>query len=181
MEPFLGQIMMVGFNFAPRGWAFCDGRLLPISSYSALFSLLGTMYGGDGRTTFALPDLRGRVAIGMGHGPGLSDRRQGQYLGQETHTLTVPEIPSHNHSLNASNTDGTTNDPTGNVIAKNSVLVERGGAAIPANGFVPGTPNSQMNLSSIGSVGGSQSHNNMQPLVVMNYVIALNGIFPSRN
>src|SRR3546814_13601589 len=118
MEPFLGQIMMVGFNFAPRGWALCQGQLLPISQNSALFALLGTTYGGDGRTTFALPDLRGRCAIGMGQGPGLSAYQQGQMAGQENVTLIQTQIPTHTHYISASNADGTVTDPTNAVNTK---------------------------------------------------------------
>ncbi|MBN7816488.1 phage tail protein [Algoriphagus pacificus] len=181
MEPFLGQIMLVGFNFAPRGWAFCDGTILPISNNTALFSLLGTTYGGDGRTTFALPDLRGRVAVGIGNGPGLTPRVWGQKFGQENHTLTTQEIPSHNHNLNGNNANGTSNSPTGNVLAVNTVVPERGADPVPANGFSSSAPNVAMNSSSIGATGGSAPHVNIQPSIVLNYVIALQGVFPSRN
>src|SRR3546814_1398233 len=126
MEPFLGQIMMVGFNFAPRGWALCQGQLLPISQNQALFSLLGTTYGGDGRTTFALPDLRGRCAIGMGQGPGLANYTQGEMAGQENVTLISTQMPQHTHSLAASSTNGTVSDPTNAVIANNQVTIARG-------------------------------------------------------
>src|SRR5690606_34266597 len=112
MEQLLGQIIMVGFNFAPRGWAFCDGRLLPIAQNTALFSLLGTTYGGNGQTTFALPDLRGRCAVGMGQGPGLSQRVQGEMSGTENVTLIQTQMPAHTHTLMASTADGTTNVPT---------------------------------------------------------------------
>ena len=173
--------MMVGFNFAPRGWAFCDGSILPISSNTALFSLLGTTYGGDGRTTFALPDLRGRVAVGVGNGPGLTSRVWGQKFGQENHTLTTQEIPSHNHSLNGSNGNGTSNNPTGNILAANTVIPERGADPLPANGYASSAPNVQLSPSSIGNSGGNLSHNNMQPSLAIYFVIALVGIFPSRN
>ncbi|MBN7816489.1 phage tail protein [Algoriphagus pacificus] len=181
MTPFIGQIELFGFNFPPRGWATCSGQLLPISSYTALFSLLGTTYGGDGRTTFALPDLQGRVAIGQGNGPGLTPRAMGQKFGQENHTLTTQEIPSHSHSLNGNNANGTSNNPTGNVLAGNTVIPERGADPIPANGYGSSAPNVQMSPSSIGNSGGNLSHNNMQPMLVLNYCIALEGIYPSRN
>ncbi|MBN3582284.1 phage tail protein [Algoriphagus aestuarii] len=179
--PFIGQIELFGFNFAPRGWAFCAGQLLPISQNDALFSLIGTIYGGDGRNTFGLPDLRGCAAIGYGTGSGLTPRVIGQRVGGENVTLTTAQMPNHNHPLYGNNSNGTTNDPSGNVIAKNTVIVERGGTAIPANGFVSGTANVETNVSSVGNVGGNQSHNNMQPSIVLNYCIALVGIYPSRN
>lgn len=180
MDPFIGQIMMVGFNFAPRGWAFCDGQLLSIASNTALFSLLGTQYGGDGRTTFGLPDLRGRCAVGMGNGPGLTPRRQGDRIGQESVVLTQNDMPSHTHPLMGNNADANTNDPTNSTLAKDNVVIERGSPAIPVNGYNTGVANVGMGAS-IGNSGGSQAHNNMQPSLVMNYVIALQGIFPSRN
>jgi microcystin-dependent protein len=180
MEPFLGQIMMVGFNFAPRGWALCNGSLLSISQYSALFSLLGTQYGGDGRTTFGLPDLRGRCAVGMGNGPGLTPRQIGQVIGQETVTLTPNEMPAHTHQLLANNTDGNTNDPANNTLAKESVTIERSAPAFPVNGYNSGAANVGMGAS-IGNAGGNLAHNNMQPSLAMNYIIALQGIFPSRS
>jgi microcystin-dependent protein len=180
MEPFIGQILMVGFNFAPRGWAFCQGQLLPISQNTALFSLLGTTYGGDGRTTFALPDLRGRAAIGYGQGPGLPNYSWGQKIGQESHTLTLQEMPSHSHGLNGSTASGTSNDPTGKVLAVNTVVPERGATPVPANGYASGSASAAMGAS-ISNAGGNLPHNNMQPSIAMNYVIALVGLFPSRN
>src|SRR5690554_4668029 len=179
MEQFLGQIIMVGFNFAPRGWAFCDGRLLPIAQNAALFSLLGTTYGGDGRTTFALPDLRGRAAIGMGQGPGLSQRAQGEMSGAENVTLLHTQMPAHTHSLMASTADGTTNAPVEAVIAVNKVPVDRSNV-VNGNAFVQSSPNTVMNSQSIGAAGGNQPHNNMQPYLAVNYLIALEGIYPSR-
>lgn len=180
MDPFIGQIMMVGFNFAPRGWALCNGQLLSVASNTALFSLLGTTYGGDGRTTFGLPDLRGRCAVGMGHGPGLTDRRIGAELGSETVTLNQNELPSHTHQLMGNNTDATTNDPTNSSLAKDNVVVERGGDAIPVNSYVAGAASVPMGAS-ISNAGGNQAHNNMQPFLVTNYIIALQGVFPSRS
>lgn len=172
--------MMVGFNFAPRGWAFCNGQLLSIASYSALFSLLGTQYGGDGRTTFALPNLQGRCAVGMGNGPGLTPRQIGEVIGQETVTLTPNEMPAHTHQLLANNTDGNTNDPTNSSLAKESVTIERSAPAFPVNGYNTGAANVGMGAS-IGNAGGNLAHNNMQPSLAMNYIIALQGIFPSRS
>jgi microcystin-dependent protein len=180
MEPFIGQIMMVGFSFAPRGWAFCAGQLLPIASYQSLFSLLGTEYGGDGRTTFGLPDLRGRCAVGMGRGNGLSDWRIGSMVGTETVNLNQNEIPSHTHQLMGNNAEGNTNDPTNSTLAKDNVTVERGSPAIPVNGYSTGAANVSMGAG-ISNTGGSQAHTNMQPSLGMNYIIALEGIYPSRS
>ncbi len=170
-EPFVGQMMLVGFNFCPRGWALADGQLLPIEQNQALFALLGTTYGGDGRTTFALPDLRGRVALHQGTGPGLSARRIGEQGGSETNTLAVGNLPAHSHSLNALSANGTTPAPAGNLIAGAGREVIYGS----------GTPDAQMAGTAIGMAGGGQAVNNVQPYVVMNYCVALQGIFPSRN
>lgn len=176
-EPFIGQIQYFGFNFAPRGWALCQGQLLPISSNSALFSLLGTIYGGDGRTSFALPDMRGRVAMGMGRGPGLSERKIGSRGGAETTTLTVNNLPNHSHSatLHANSGEGDASAP-----ASNTVL-----AAGDSRNKVYSTsaPDVQMAASSITltNTGGSQAFNNMQPYLTVNCSIALVGLFPSRS
>ncbi|MCA9638552.1 MAG: phage tail protein [Myxococcales bacterium] len=164
MEPFLGQIMMFAGNFAPRGWALCDGQLLPISQNQALFSILGTTYGGDGRTTFALPDLRGRAPIHAGHGPGLSDYRLGQKGGAESVTLTVNQMPSHNHTL-AMNGEGAATKQAG-YLAASEIYGETADKSAPAN--------------TISNAGGNQPVSNIQPYVVVNYIIALQGIFPSR-
>jgi len=175
MDPFLGQIIMFGGNFAPRGWALCDGQLLPINNYQALFSILGTTYGGDGRTTFALPELRGRIPMHAGNGPGLTDRRLGQRFGTETVTLTTQEIPSHKHTttLHAESTPGSSNNPTNNLIGGGGSKFAPSAAAA----------NVAMNAESIvaGNTGGGQNHNNLQPVQVVNYIIALQGTFPSRN
>ena len=169
-EPFLGQIMMVGFNFAPRGWARCDGQLLPISSNSALFSLLGTIYGGDGRTTFALPDLRGRVAIHPGNGPGLSPYQIGQKVGAENVTLQISNLPNHNHGITAINTTGSeTTPPDGGRLAE-------GNDAIYTTDTSPA-----VNLASTSSVGGGQQFGIRQPSLSVNFIIALQGLFPSRS
>jgi microcystin-dependent protein len=172
MTPFIGQIVIFGGNFAPRSWAFCNGQLLSIAQNTALFSILGTTYGGDGRTTFALPDLRGRVAIGQGHGPGLSQRSLGQEGGSETNTLTTNQIPSHNHGLQipVSDEDSNSDEPNGNVLA--------------AGQFYQTTPAANQNYGSVNgtaNTGGNQSFNNIQPYLAVNYIIATQGVFPSRN
>lgn len=168
MEPFIGQIIMFGGNFAPRGWALCDGQLLSIAQHSALFSILGTTYGGDGVSTFGLPDLRGRAAVHAGTGPGLTHRPLGQKSGAETVTLTTNQIPSHNHTLNARNDNSTTRDPTDNSLAQSDT-------------YVPRPANDPMNADSISKTGGGQPHDNMQPFQVVNFIIALVGTYPSRD
>lgn len=168
-EPFVGEIRMFAGNFAPRGWALCDGQLLAISQNDALFSLLGTIYGGDGRTTFSLPDLRGRLALHAGTGPGLSERRLGSRGGEERHTLTANEIPRHNHGVQANSNPATADNPVGNVFA------DTGGH----NSYNSATPNVSMGLAS-SNAGGSQSHNNLMPFQCINYIISLFGIYPSR-
>lgn len=180
-EPFIGEIRAFGFNFAPRGWAQCNGQLLPIAQNSALFSLLGTIYGGDGRSTFALPDLRGRVAMHEGHGPGLSDRRIGSKIGAESTTINVNNLPPHNHAVTATakckSAAGNTNDAVGHVWADDA---GSGSATYSSD-----APDSDMNAAAISAssqnTGAGQSFNNMQPSLTVNYCIALQGIFPSRN
>lgn len=168
-DPFIGQIIMFGGNFAPRSWAFCDGQLLPISSNAALFSILGTTYGGDGRTTFALPDLRGRVPLHAGRGAGLSDRRLGQRGGSETNTLNANNLPAHNHALNlASSKEGEQTSPVNNKLA---VSDDRNYVNDPgATGGVTGN-----------NTAANTPVNNMQPYTTVNYIIALQGTFPSRS
>ena len=171
-EPFVGQIKMFAGNFAPRGWAFCDGQLLAVSSNDALFSLLGTIYGGDGRTTFGLPDLRGRVPIHQGTGPGLSPRRLGAKGGAEKVTLTVNQMPSHDHApFNASTDTGNEANPGGNVVAESPSLQI----------YLEDAPSATMNTASVTSVGGSRSHDNMTPFLCIHYIIALYGIYPSKH
>lgn len=184
MEPFIAQIVMFGGNFAPRGWALCEGQLLPISSYSALFSILGTTYGGDGRTTFALPDLRGRAAIAPGTGPGLQPVNLGQKGGSPTNTLQVANLPPHNHgaTLHVSNANASQSAATANsTLATPGTLSGR--TFTPSEGYNTSAPNVTMNSGSVttSNNGGGQAVNNMQPYLAVNYIIALQGTFPSRN
>ena len=170
-NPALGQIIMFAGNYAPAGWAICDGTLLSISQNTALFSILGTTYGGDGKSTFGLPDMRGRVPIGTGQGSGLSNRLLGEMSGEENHTLAVGELPSHNHTAVVDNSGGTSDTPVNNVPAVNSEGIQHYGTAM----------NGAMNPGAIGNTGGSQGHNNMQPYLGITYLIALVGIFPARS
>jgi microcystin-dependent protein len=179
-EPFLGQIMMFGGNFAPRGWQFCAGQLLSISQNAALFSLLGTTYGGNGTTTFALPDLRGRFPLGMGNGPGLSPVVEGQIGGTESVSILTSNMPSHSHSLNGSASAGTQSSPVGGAIA----AINTGSVKTPATtalGFVNTAPTGPMQVQSIGQTGNNIPMATMPPYLGVNYIIALEGIFPSRN
>jgi microcystin-dependent protein len=171
-EPFLGQIMLVPYNFAPRGWAFCNGQILPIAQNTALFSLLGTTYGGNGQTTFALPDLRGRVPISSGQGPGLSDYDLGQVGGSETDTLTANQLPMHNHLVNV-NADSGDSARVANTFLANASS-DTPYVATMGN---PATMAPQM----ISNAGGSQPFGILQPYLTLNYCIALEGIFPSRS
>lgn len=170
-EPFLGEIKMFAGNFAPRGWALCNGQLLPINQNSALFSLLGTTYGGDGETTFGLPDLRGRVPVHAGQGPGLSNYAQGQKGGQETVTLTVPNLPPHNHTINANNTIGNSNDPTGKLPAQTGLF---------DNEYSTQPANAQLSGSAVNNTGSGTAIEIRQPYNTVNFIIALVGIYPSR-
>lgn len=171
-EPYLGSIHMFGGNFAPRSYALCDGQLIAITQNDALFSLLGTIYGGDGRTTFGLPDLRGRLPMHMGQGPGLSERRIGAKFGGETETLTVNQLPSHTHTVGATTTAADDPSPSGNIFADTG-----------DNLSVYQTPGAAMTLApnSVTTSGGSQSHENRMPALCINFIIALYGIYPSRN
>ncbi|WP_407571657.1 phage tail protein [Deinococcus altitudinis] len=164
-EQFLGEIKAVGFGFPPKGWALCNGQLLPINQNQALFALLGTMYGGNGQTTFALPNLQGRVP--MHGGQGLT---QGQAGGEAAHALSASELPAHIHPLNATSGAATTVIPTNNLLAA---------PAAPLYGS--GGPAAVAAPTALGSAGGSQPHNNMPPYLTLNFIIALQGIFPSRN
>ncbi|MCB1057053.1 MAG: phage tail protein [Acidobacteria bacterium] len=171
-EPFIAEIRIFAGNFAPRGWAFCNGQLLPISQNTALFSLIGTTYGGDGRTTTALPNLEGRAPMHPGRGPGLTDRRLGQRGGVETVTLTEAEMPNHNHTVMVANEIGELRGPANHALARSS-----GATAYTASKttLVP------LAEQALPSAGGSQAHNNMQPFLTMNFIIALVGLYPSRS
>lgn len=169
-QPFIGEIRMFAGNFAPAGWMFCDGQLLPISENDALFVLLGTTYGGDGEETFGLPNLQSRVPIHMGTGPDGTSYTIGELNGTESVTLTTQQIPIHNHSLLASTGPGNVNVPAGNVTA------ESAGVKI----YIEDTPSTAMNAVDITPVGGNQPHENCQPFLCINYIISLFGIFPSQ-
>lgn len=172
-DQFVGEIRTVGFNFAPQGWATCDGQILPISQNTALFSLLGTQYGGNGETTFALPNLNRTFAIGHGQGPGLSDRVIGEEGGATTVTLLSTEMPSHSHTANAVAAPGNSGDPNGRVWAE-----PRYGRAVRA--AYSSTKNTTLVPSAISAAGGGQPHDNMPPFLTMTFVIALVGIYPPR-
>lgn len=173
-EPFIAEIRIFAGNFAPRGWAFCDGQLLPISQNTALFSLIGTIYGGDGRTTTGLPDLKGRAPMHAGNGAGLSTRQLGESGGTETVTLTINHLPLHTHSLQAST--GAT-DEEGSTNPSNAAT----GVPEPANALYRNPSNlAPMASGVIQSDGGNGSHNNMQPFLALNFIIAMVGLYPSR-
>ena len=167
-EPFIAEIRIFAGNFAPRSWAFCNGQLLPIAQNTALFSLIGTTYGGDGRTTTALPNLQGRAPMHPGRGPGLTDRRLGQMGGTETTTLSEAQMPNHTHSVTAGMGDGEDNDP------QNQHFSSAGMYAASGNGTA-------MASEALLNTGGNQSHNNMQPFLSMHFIIALTGLYPSRS
>lgn len=172
-DPFVAEIRIVGFNFAPKGWAFCNGQILPISQNTALFSLLGTTYGGDGKSTFALPNLQGSTAMHPGQGPGLSLRDLGQQGGSQTVTLLESEIPAHTHTLNANALPGSAS------LASSTQGLSRsaGGSAYKQAAFGATT---NLAFETIAPAGSSQPHNNMMPYLTMNYIIALQGVFPPR-
>ena len=177
-EPYLSQIEAFPFGFAPKGWALCAGQLVPINQNQALFALIGTYYGGNGTTNFALPDLRGRVANGFGQGPGLSPYNIGQQGGQETHTLSGTETPAHTHTVNADNngTTGGTNVPSDAVTLGGGYSGQAGSPAVNIYSSAPPT----IGMGSLGPAGG-QPHEIRMPYLALNYCIALQGIFPSRN
>lgn len=171
-EGLIGEVKLFAGNFAPRGWAFCDGQLLAIASNTALFSILGTTYGGDGRTTFALPDLRGRVAIGPRSGPGLSTYQLGQKSGSESKILTTNQLPSHSHTVSGVSTIGNSNDPTGKLPAQTGLF---------DNEYSDAPADVQLNSTMIGNTGTNQPVDIRQPSLSINYIICLTGIFPSRS
>ena len=177
MDEFIGIIKLFAGNFAPRGWLFCQGQTLQISQNSALFAILGTTYGGDGVNTFALPDLRGRMPVGTGQGPSLANYTAGQAGGAETATLTANQLPGHTHPLLATDQVGVDGLPAGAAMATtDDPLNNLVGAPI----YKIATPNTLMAAGSIGSAGGSQPHDNMPPFLGLNYIICLEGMFPSR-
>jgi len=177
-EPFLGEVRMFGGNFAPRGWAFCNGQLLSIAQNTALFSLLGTTYGGDGQTTFALPNLQGRFPMHWGNGAGLSMRTLGEVSGNESVTLLASQLPAHTHPMAAISVDGNTDSPVGAVCAK---AVD--GSANPVSAYSSGTnPDTAMSPKAVGpNTGGGQPTPVMNPFLCVSFIIALEGIFPSRS
>jgi len=173
-EPFIAEIRIFAGNFAPRSWAFCDGQLLPISQNTALFSLIGTTYGGDGRTTTALPNLQGRAPMHPGRGPGLTARRLGEKVGIETVTLSEAQIPSHSHTARATTNGAAPGGPT-----NTSSLARTGGG----DSYQSNTTANLVDLASqtLSTTGGSQSHTNVQPYLTLNFIIALQGLYPSRS
>jgi microcystin-dependent protein len=177
MDPFIGQIDLVGFNFAPRGWALCNGQLLPIAQNTALFSLLGTTYGGNGTTNFALPDLRGRVPVGQGTGSSLSNVALGEQDGRESVTLISNQIPPHTHALSVSSDPGTTSVPANNTVLAQTLLDD----GTPLRAYSSSAPNTTLAASSVANTGGGQPLPIRNPYLGLNYIIALQGIFPSRN
>jgi microcystin-dependent protein len=170
-DQFLAEIRIVGFNFAPTGWALCNGQLMPIQQNTALFSLLGTYYGGDGRTTYALPDLQGRFPMHPSQGPGLSDHFLGEYSGSSTVTLLPFELPAHSHTMRAENGTAATRvqSPAGASLAPSA-----------AKAFHPGLPDTQLALDAVSAAGGGLPHNNLSPYLALNFCIALQGEFPAR-
>lgn len=173
-DPFLGEVRMFGFNFPPRGWAACNGQLMPINQNQALFSLLGTTYGGNGQTTFGLPNLQGRAPLDAGQGPGLSGRVLGGTGGQANVNLSTAQLPAHAHSNAAFTSAGNQNSPVNNVCA--TARVQRQTANLYAS-----TDGATMNANALAATGGGQPHNNLPPYLVLNFCIALQGVFPSRN
>jgi microcystin-dependent protein len=170
-DPFVAEIRIFPFNFAPKGWAFCDGQILPLSQNTALFSLLGTTYGGDGKSNFALPDMQGNAPMHPGQGPGLSLHDLGETGGSETVSLLESEIPAHSHAVNASAADGTIGSP-------NSQLVASG---VGVNMYTTSLNAASLNPNAVATAGGDQPHNNLQPYLTLNFNIALQGVFPPRS
>jgi microcystin-dependent protein len=179
-EPFLGELKIISWNFPPKGWVFCDGQLLPINQNQALFAILGTTYGGDGRQTFALPNLQGRVPFHTGDGIIL-----GGVGGETAHSLNISQVPAHNHQLAGANVQADTasangNTPSSSVMPAQGVAAQASGTT-PVNLYGSGSPGSAMNPAALAPNGGSQPHENMSPYLVLNIIIALQGIFPSQN
>jgi microcystin-dependent protein len=176
-SPFVAEITMYPFNFAPKGWAFCNGQLMPISQNTALFSLLGTMYGGDGKSTFGLPDLPGQACIGQGQSPGTSQYFVGETVGTENVTLLTTEMPAHNHGMVAQSTQRTVVAANGNMLSKG--VAGSKSASFTASYLSTNAPNTPM-LPATSTYGSSFPHNNMQPYLTLNFCIALQGVFPAR-
>lgn len=174
-EPFVGEIRMFAGNFAPRGWAFCDGQLLAVSQNDALFSLFGTIYGGDGRTTFGLPDLRGRIPIHAGQGPGLSERKLGSKGGAENVTLTLNQLPSHTHTARCIAEAGNQASPANHVWASPSTSINM------YSNVTPALPMRDDGTPALSKVGGGRSHSNLMPTLCVHFIVALVGIYPSRH
>ena len=170
-EPFVGEIRMFAGNFAPRGWAFCNGQLLAVAQNDALFSLFGTIYGGDGSSTFGLPELRGRIPLHQGTGPGLSNRKLGSKSGEEKVTLSVNQLPSHTHALNASSDTATDGNPANKTHGQTTTNIYASAPTGPIS----------MDPNVIGNSGGSEPHSNIMPSLCVNFIVALVGIYPSRN
>jgi len=190
-EPFIGEIMIFSGNFAPVGWMMCQGQTLPITSYQALFAIIGTFYGGNGTTNFQLPDLRGRVPVGFGQGAGLSSYNLGQVGGVENETLTIPQMPLHNHtfsatgasaSVQAGSGNGKIGAPAGNYLVNPSTSGMHNFASQSDAGALGNLAGVSLTFgsSAIGTTGGNQPHPNVQPYLAVNYIIAFNGIFPTR-
>jgi microcystin-dependent protein len=179
MDPYIGEIMLFAGNFEVRGYAFCNGQLLSIAQNTALFSILGTTYGGNGVNTFALPDLRGRFPMHYGQGPGLSNRNLGEVAGHENTTLLNTQMPMHNHNLNVSSAAADAISPSGTVLAEVNGSLEDG-SGVTMNAYTS-TPNAIASSASIGVAGGSQPFNNMSPYLALNFQIATQGVYPSRN
>lgn len=173
MDPFVAEIRIFPFNFAPKGWAFCDGQILPLSQNTALFSLLGTTYGGDGKTNFALPDFQGRVPIHPGQGPGLSLYDLGETGGSETVSLLQSEIPSHSHTVQCNSAAGGLTSPTNNIWSPLS-------GRTPPKLYNSSSDGTFMSGNAVTPAGGDQPHNNMQPYLTLNFCIALQGVYPPR-
>jgi len=177
MEPFVGEIRLLPFSFAPKNWALCNGQLLAIQSNTALFSIIGTTYGGNGTTTFQLPNLQGQTVAGVGAGPGLSDWSWGETRGENSVALVATEMPAHSHSVTGYNNPGTAATPAANAYLARDT---RGGGVVNYM-LTPGAANAAMGPQALQPTGGGQPHENRQPFIALNYCIALYGVFPARN
>ena len=178
MDPFVAEIRIFPFNFAPKGWAFCNGQILPLSQNTALFSLLGTMYGGDGKSNFALPDLQGCVPLQWGQGTGLSPYDQGEKAGSDTFTLLQSEMPAHSHAVNASTANANSSSPSNALLAKGDFSFQGKTGAVAT--YTTTAPSTLMSTNAVGPAGGGQPHNNLMPYLTLNFCIAMQGIYPPR-